>query len=285
MRRIIRTTFRKNAFYRIKTITALCLICALTVSALAGCTAQNSERSADDEKQNVITVGCDNYSPFSYVDVDGNMTGIDVELATEAFDRMGYETEFKIIDWEEKKDLVDQGKIDCIWSSFTMDGREDEYKWAGPYMQSRQVIAVNKNSDIYSLKDLEDKTIAVQSTTKPEDIIRSHDSRLPQLRKVISVPKRDLIFILLSKGYADALAAHDTSVDQFMAESGLEFRILDEPLQTVGLGAAFSNNDDRGIEKKLTQTLDEMRSDGTTKKIISKYLSDPDRYLEADDGK
>ena len=36
-------------------------------------------------------------------------------------------------------------------------------------------------------------------------------------KKVISVQKRDLIFILLSKGYVDALAAHDTSVDQFTA--------------------------------------------------------------------
>lgn len=161
-----------------------------------------------------------------------------------------------------------------------MTGRETEYKWAGPYMKSSQVVAVNPGSDIYSLSDLEGKTIAVQSTTKPEDILRSHDSRIPQLRKVFSVQERDLIFILLSKGYVDALAAHDTSINQFSEETGLEFRILDEPLMSVELGVAFANSDTRGLDARLTQTLHDMQQDGTTRQILEKYLTDVERYLE-----
>lgn len=44
------------------------------------------------------------------------------------------------------------------------------YKWAGPYMVSRQVVAVNENSNIKKLSDLSGKVIAVQASTKPEDI-------------------------------------------------------------------------------------------------------------------
>lgn len=161
-----------------------------------------------------------------------------------------------------------------------MTGREDEYNWAGPYMKSSQVVAVNEGSDIQTLQDLENKVIAVQNTTKPEDIIRSHDGTLPQLRKVISVQKRDLIFILLSKGYVDALAAHDTSVDQFMSDTGLKFRILDEPLQSVELGVAFDKNDERGMHTRLTEALDDMRQDGTVERIIGKYLQHAENYLE-----
>lgn len=161
-----------------------------------------------------------------------------------------------------------------------MTGREDEYNWAGPYMRSRQVVAVNEDSDIQTLQDLEDKVIAVQNTTKPEDIIRSHDGTFPRLRKVISVQKRDLIFILLSKGYVDALAAHDTSVDQFMADTGLKFRILEEPLQSVELGVAFDKNDTRGLNLQLTKALEEMQKDGTTEQIIGKYLQNVQNYLE-----
>lgn len=248
-------------------------------SLLSGCTSQPGETNKDGENLPVITVGCDTYSPFSYVDVDGNLTGIDIELATEAFHRMGYRPQFVIINWEEKKDLLRSGEIDCVWSSFTMDGREEEYQWAGPYMESHQVVAVNTDSEIYSLQDLAGKTIAVQSTTKPEDIIRSHTVNLPELRKVISVQKRDLIFILLSKGYVDALAAHDTSIEQFMAESDLEFRILEEPLLTVGLGVAFDKEDTTGRNTKLTKVLEKMYQDGTTQEIIGKYLPDADRYL------
>lgn len=256
------------------------LIFMLMVVILCGCRRQKEKGYEEAADLPVITIGCDDYSPFSYADANGEMTGIDVELAKEAFSRMGYSPEFVFINWENKKDLLADGAIDCVWSSFTMDGRDKEYRWAGPYMQSRQVVAVNEDSDIYTIKDLEEKVIAVQATTKPEDIIRSHDGTVPQLRKVISVQKRDLIFILLSKGYVDALAAHDTSVDQFMKDTGIHFRILQEPLQAVKLGVAFDINDERGIEVQLTDTIHEMLKDGTVESIIGKYLSDAESYLE-----
>lgn len=259
----------------------LCLaaaaVCALLV--LAGCAGAVRGTDKKEDKATTIVVGCDDYSPFGYTDADGTITGIDVDLAKEAFGRMGYRPQFAFINWEDKKKLLAEGSIDCIWSSFTMDGREDEYNWAGPYMESHQVVAVNEDSDIYTLQDLQDKNMAVQSTTKPEDIFRSHDDRVPQLRKLISVQKRDLIFIMLSKGYVDAIAAHDTSVEQFEQETGLKFRILEEPLQTVGLGVAFDKNNTSGINVELTKVLNDMNADGTTAQIIGKYMQDVDMYL------
>lgn len=164
-----------------------------------------------------------------------------------------------------------------------MDGRENEYRWAGPYMVSRQVVAVDMESDIYSLGDLEGKTIAVQTTTRPEKIfLNKTDERIPAIRSLIALQKRELIYPFLSKGYADALAAHETAICQYMKDYNIEFRILDEPLETVGLGVAFDKNDDRGIERQLTEVLNQMRNDGTEKKIISRYISDADKYLEVD---
>ena len=62
-----------------------------------------------------------------------------------------------------------------------MEGRLDDYRWAGPYIASRQVVAVNENSDIYKLSDLEGKNLAVQSTTKPEGIFLNRtDERIPK---------------------------------------------------------------------------------------------------------
>ena len=166
-----------------------------------------------------IIIGSDNYPPYNYENVDGKPTGIDVDLATEAFRRMGYQAVFTYIDWEKKKELVDSGKIDCIWGSFSIDGREEEYRWSAPYMMSRQVVAVNRDSEIKTLADLEGKRIAVQSTTKPEALFLSHtDARLPVLREVFSMQNRELIYPCLSKGYADAIAAHETAILQCMSD-------------------------------------------------------------------
>ena len=40
--------------------------------------------------------------------------------------------------------------------------------------------------------------------------------------------------------------------------------------------------DELWIERQLTEVLNQMRNDGTEKKIISRYISDADKYLEVD---
>lgn len=249
---------------------------------LGGC-GKTAAQKADSTGSSlpVIVIGVDKYPPFNFMNSDGRPTGIDIELAREAFHRMGYEPEFRTINWERKKTLVEDGEIDCIWSCFTMDGREDEYQWAGPYMLSRQVVAVNPDSDIRTLADLEDKILVVQSTTKPEQLFEEGtDPRLPKLRALISLQERDLIYTTLSKGYADALAAHETAVRQFMKDYGVEYRILEEPLQIVGLGAAFAKDDTRGLAQQLTEIFKEMLADGTTREIVGRYLDAPGHYLD-----
>ena len=147
-----------------------------------------------------------------------------------------------------------------------MDGRENEYRWAGPYMISRQVVAVKIWGEVIYilLRIWKGKTIAVQTTTRPEKIFLSKtDERIPAIRSLIALQKRELIYPFLSKGYADALAAQQTAICQYMEDYNIKFRILDEPLETVGLGVAFDKNDDRGIEKQLIEILNQMRNDGT----------------------
>lgn len=273
------TSFKHSAAGRI--VAGLCALCLLS-GLLSGCVAPAGSDSPNEDALPVITVGSDNYPPFNYQDTSGHPTGIDVDLAVEAFRRMGYRAQFVTIDWEEKKNLVESGAIDCIWGGFSINGREDQYLWTQPYMYSRQVVAVRKDSGIYSLSDLAGKCIAVQSTTKPEELFLSHtDPRIPAPDEVFSLQNRELLYPYLSKGYADAIAAHETAILQCMADYGLELRILDEPLLSVGLGVAFARSDDRGLAQELSRTFSQMRDDGTTQQILGKYLENPQKYMEA----
>ena len=230
-----------------------------------------------------IIVGSDTYPPYIYLNNDGVPAGIDVEIATEAFRRMGYAAQFESIDWEQKTNLVESGTIDCIWGCFSMDGREEIYRWAGPYMVSRQVVAVNPESDIYHLQDLAGKTLAAQSTTKPEGIfLRRNDPRIPKLKNLLSMGNRAMIYTLLGKGYADAVGEHETSILQYMKDYDMEYRILPESLMTVGIGVAFDKEDRRSLCQELDKTFREMRQDGTSERIIGKYLENPKQYLEVE---
>ena len=230
-----------------------------------------------------ILIGSDTYPPYIYLNNDGTPAGIDVEIATEAFRRMGYAARFEVIDWEQKTALVESGAIDCIWGCFSMQGRETLYRWAGPYMVSRQVVAVNADSSIQSLSDLAGKTVMVQSTSKPEGIFLSgSDPRIPQTVEVFSIEDRSVQYAMLACGYVDAIAAHETAILQYMKDSNAAFRILEEPLLVTGLGVAFAKNDSRGLDHQLNDTFAQMREDGTLERIVGKYLEHASQYLEVD---
>lgn len=256
----------------------LVLACLIAVGALCGCGARQPDTPLPK-----LLIGSDTYPPYIYMDNNGDITGLDVELAREAFRRMGYEAEFTSIDWERKKALVDAGEIDCIWGCFSMDGREEDYRWAGPYMVSRQVVAVNRHSDIQALEDLAGRSIAVQATTKPEELFLTRPTDdIPEVKVVFSLEDRSVQYAALESGYVDAIAAHEEAITQYMEDYGADFRFLDPPLLTTGIGVAFSDNDTRGLAEELTKTLAEMRQDGTMLAIVSKYIAHPESYLEVE---
>ena len=266
---------------RNKRVWSLLLALTLAAGLLTGCGA--APETAEQDDRPVLVVGVDPFPPYAYIGAAGAPVGIDIELATEAFGRMGYRAEFRFIDWSAKVELLENGEIDCIWCCFSMDGRAEAYRWAGPYMTSRQVVAVNANSGIETLSDLAGKTMMVQSTTKPEEIfLGGTDPRIPQFGELLSAEDRSVQYAMLNCGYVDAIAAHETAILQYMQDCNANFRSLEEPLLVTGIGVAFALNDTRGLDEKLTETLAAMRADGTLKQIVGKYLPDPEKYLEVD---
>lgn len=258
----------------------LAVVCCFSLTA---CSSQNKSSSATDDSRPVIQVGSDNYPPYNYLDVNGVPTGIDVDILTEAFNRMGYQVNISYINWEDKKTLLANGEIDVVCGSFSMDGREDDYRWAGPYMTSREVVAVDPESSIQTLADLAGKTVAVQTTTQPEKIfLNNTNPNVPEVGKLYSVGDRMLMYPLVSKGYVDALAAHEASILQYEKDYSVSYRILDESIKDVGLGYAFDKNDTRGIAEQLDATLSQMHEDGTLAKIVGEYLDNAEKYLTVD---
>lgn len=243
---------------------------------LSGC----SDKSAvSSDALPVIIIGSDEYEPYNFSDKNGNPAGIDVEIASEAFLRMGYKAQFKNIVWNEKDEMLATGKVDCLWGCFSMNGREDIYRWVGPYMNSRQAVAVRADSNIYSLSDLSGKRIAVQSSSKPEEILSKKSADIPQVSELYCFVRTEYIFAALRKNYVDAVAGHEYMLRVFISESDDKYRLLDESLLLSRLGVAFAKDSDSALPEKLRATLYDMKNDGTLAKIAVKYGLDPNTAL------
>ena len=246
---------------------------------LAACSASNQAKENSTYKK--IVVGSDKFEPYIYQDDNSAFTGIDVELATEAFHRMGYEPEFKQIVWENKKEYLADGEVDCLWGCFSMNGREDEYQWAGPYLFSSQVVAVRQDSEIEQIADLNGKRIAVQETGKAEEYLLHPDGpEVPEAAKVYAFSNMDEVYSALRKNYVDAICGHESALNSFVKTAPDEYRMLKESLFSSRLGVAFDKSYDSQFVAQLNERLSDMMRDGTTRKIIEKYGLDAGKALK-----
>ena len=258
----------------------MALVSCIAAVLCCGCSQDGNDAGKDDRLPELV-IGSDEYEPFNYIDENGEFKGIDVELAEEACRRMGYRPVFKRIIWEEKNRYLEDEEVACLWGSFTMTDREDEYEWAGPYMYSRQVVVVRADSDIHRLSDLAGKRVAVQATSKPEKIfMEGTDARIPEIKALYSFSTMDDIYSCLRKNYADAIAGHEGALSSFMSTSPGNYRMLDESLYTSELGVAFEKGRHRNMAERLDDTLNEMKNDGTTAKIVQKYGLNGDYALK-----
>ena len=274
----------KRAFINKKVSNILLAIFIVATFMISLCSCKNETIIDDDDNRSVITIGSSDYPPFMDLDNNGNPTGIDVDILEEAFDRIGYDIRFVTISWENKDDLLKSKDIDCVTGGFTINGRENDYLWIGPYMNSNQVIVVNKGSGIDSLNDLNGKTIAVQSSSAAETILLERsNSNIPEDIQILSYEDNMLLFAALNSNYIDAFVADEPVVVQYMKDYETNFVILDEPLINASVGTAFALDGDAELCKKVNDAIDEMKKDGTLQEIIENYLDDASRYIEGEE--
>ena len=257
------------------------LLAAGIITAAMGLMSGCGEKIAEEgDTAEIIKVGIDKFEPYSYLDLNGEYAGIDVELAKQAFERMGYKPEFQVIVWENKDKNLDDGTIDCIWSCYSMTDREDRYQWAGPYMDSRQVVAVRADSDIYTLEDLKDRRIGVQATTKAENLfLHMVESPLPEVREVNSFGTTGELFAVLRKNYVDAIAGHEALISKLTGDGTAAYRMLEESPYISQIGVAFKKGTHEELAEELEKTLEEMKQDGSIDEIVERYGLDPKKTV------
>ncbi len=268
--------YKKNKMLNTKTnslsrftVLAVFFLCLFSFNA---CSKKTVEKTAEPSKK--IVIGFDQFRPYSYINLDGNFTGIDVDIATLAFKNLGFTAEFKSIEWDKKDKLLENKTLDCIWSCFTMTDRQDLYTWAGPYLYSRQVVAVRTDSKIYAIKDLKDKRVAVQVTTKAESLFQKRTPSLvpiPQIRQLNTFSSTPEIFAMLRKSYVDAIAGHEALLSELIKNGNGYYRLLNESLYISELGVAFLKGTNIELAQKLTKELEKLKNDGTIDKIVESY--------------
>ena len=242
-------------------------------------TAAASEEAAPagDEGTFVFKHGFDlDYPPYSYIDDNGQTGGFDVEMAQAVCEYYGWTYEAVPFNWDAKDAELNAGSCDCIWSGFTVNGREDDYLWSMPYSDNTQMIMVKKDSGIASLADLEGKAVGVQTSTSAYDLLNDEEGQAELAKTFGSLEVYEtytIAFNDLKAGAIDAIAIDVTSGNYLMSGE-TDFAYLDEELGSEQYAIGF-RKDDQELCDKVNAALEALVADGTYDAIGQKY---PDIY-------
>lgn len=211
------------------------------------------------------------FPPFEYTGNDGNYTGFDIALAKEVCERNNWTfVPLEIIDWNTKEVELNSGEIDCIWSGFTINGRENDYAWSKPYFNNTPVVIVKSNSNINSFSDLKDKSIEIQQGVSALEKINNDSSLKGNFNEITEVDGYDTAMMDLDSGVCDAVIADYGIANYIVAEKHPECKILNESISNEQYGVGFKK-DNADLRDQVQKTLDEMFKDGTVDKIAQNY--------------
>ena len=249
-----------------KTLLAL----AVTAAVFAGL---GVTASADYEEGYVFKHGFDlDYPPYSYIDDNGEVGGFDVEMAKAVCELYGWEYEAVPFNWDAKDAELNAGSCDCIWSGFTMNGREDDYAWSKAYSDNTQMIMVKNDSGIETLADLAGKTVGVQTATSAYDLLNDEEGQAELCKTFAGLEVYEtytIAFNDLKAGAIDAIAIDVTS-GQYLMSGSEDYKFLDEMLGSEQYAIGF-RKDDTELRDTINKALDDLVADGTYAKIGEKY--------------
>ncbi|MCQ2379315.1 MAG: transporter substrate-binding domain-containing protein [Victivallaceae bacterium] len=258
----------------------VCLMSALALSFVAGCGDSSEEQMAE------LRVGFDdNFAPFVYKDQGtGEYTGFDIELAREVCHRNGWTLRPVPIKWDRKFDELEMSNVDCIWSCFSMTGRESRCCWTKPYFENCQKVVVKASSDIMGIDDLRDRILCVQLDTP---ILRGLRGELTGQRSLVALGKSihqivpgnssEDVMEKLNNGSAEAVMV-DEAFAMLRCNDAKSYRILPDRILPENCGIGFRLGAEE-MRDKVQSTLLDMVKDGTAQRISEKFFGVPDKVI------
>lgn len=250
-----------------KKLLTLVMTLIMAVMMVAGC-------GSDGPKKMVIGLD-DNFAPMGYRNEKNEIVGMDIDLAREACKRLNIEVEFKPIDWGAKEAELKSKRIDAIWNCFTVNPeREKTYGLSKPYINNSQLVVTRAGSDIKTIADLKGKVVAVQDDSTGSYLLELPENKALKdgLKDYRKYPDFAAIYMELDNGRVDAAI-----VDAVLARGYYDklkpgqYAILDETMGDEVVAIAF-RKDDKEFLARIDKVMDEMKKDGTCKKISEKWM-------------
>ena len=242
-------------------IKKLLLSAGLFTLALASVQAQNKE---------LIVGSSATYRPFAYESPSKEIIGYDVDIIKAVAQKAGLQIKIVNTPWTGIFAALNNGDVDLVISGVTInEKRKQSYDFTAPYFEARQLMAVQQNSTVKSLKDLAGKKIGVVTGSTGDDIAsREFGKTNGDIRRFESTPV--IISELVNSGVDAAIG--DNGVIAFRVQEHKQLKTVSDanfPKEFFGIVVKQGN---KALLDKLNTALAAVKADGTYAQIYKKWF-------------
>lgn len=247
-----------------KKLISIALTLAMLVTVFTACS------KSDNSKK--FVVGFDSeFPPMGFVADNGDYVGFDLDLAQEVAKRLNLEYVPQPINWDAKDQELKTGNINCIWSGFTISGRENDYTWTQPYMENNQVVVVKADSGIKTFDDLAGLKVAVQKDSSGLAALEKNEALTSTFAELVEQESYLNAMMELESGAVDAVVMDEIVARYEIQTSGKNFVVLDQAVASEAYGVGFLLGNEK-LRDDVERALIEMQNDGTLAKISDKWF-------------
>jgi len=257
--------------------------------ALAGCGAastdqaqsnNNSSTPATEEKkdQNLLDkvkadgkllIGTEGtYSPFTFLDQSGKLTGYDVEVVTEVAKRIGVEPVFQETQWDAIFAGLDSKRFDVVANQVGIrPDRQEKYDFSNPYTVSTAVLVTHKdNTTVKGFEDIKGLKAAQTLTSNLTDIAKKNGAEIVGVEGF-----NQAIDLLVSKRVDITINDGISLLDFLKQKPDTPIKVIAKDPDVAKNGFLFRKGSTELVDA-FNKALDEMDKDGTLLKISEKWF-------------
>ena len=211
-----------------------------------------------------LVVGLDEaFPPLGFRDERGELTGFDVELARAVCARLGLGLALRPIAWDEKEQELDSGRVDCIWSGFTITpARRKRWAFTAPYLANAQVLVVRADSSVSGRKDLAERRLGLQAGSSALEALDATLNFKELLGEIVAFKSIPAALAALDAGRVEAVMMDELMAYDRIGRGGKSYRILTNRFAAEKYGVAFRKKD-RALRDAVQAQLSAMAKDGS----------------------
>ena len=211
------------------------------------------------------------YRPFAYENPNKEIVGYDVDIIKAVAQKAGLSIKIVNTPWTGIFASLNNGDVDLIISGVTInDKRKQSYDFTTPYFEARQLIAVAKDSNVKTLKDLAGKKIGVVNGSTGDDIAsREFGKTNPDIRRFESTPI--VISELVNTGLDAAIG--DNGVIAFRAQDHKQLKTVSDPSFPKEYFGIVVKQGNKALLDKLNTGLAAVKADGSYAQIYKKWFN------------